>query len=283
MKKIFKVQRIIIWLFILVVILFLNFLLFYQSKQDYLGKLEKLNNNISVFNFYTMIYDDYFEVNFSFPKNINEVEKFKNKINNPLYNFSDPFSKQQKDLLYIPVYNKNNKLVEGYMLLSAGIDGKINTIVKDSVFFDDINTFSLYNTFQDSIGDIFEFNDDFNLYNYFFGEKDLLIACVDGVNNFITNAVNAGIFSPSEFYSKYSRLLNNGNISLACAIKGNLTKKKGEYIIMSDNEFSVFCKIYKDKSYNVLEDGKVVTVIGKCNLINIKRKRIYINNCIIID
>ena len=170
MKKIFKVQRIIIWLFILVVIVFLNFLLFYLSKQDYLGKLEKLNNNISVFNFYTMIYDDYFEVNFSFPKNIYEVEKFINKINNPLYNFSDPFSKHQKDLLYIPVYNEDNKLVEGYMLLSAGIDGKINTIVKDSVFFDDINTFSLYNTFQDSIGDIFEFNDDFNLYNYFFGE-----------------------------------------------------------------------------------------------------------------
>ncbi len=186
-------------------------------------------------------------------------------------------------MLYIPVYNEDNKLVEGYMLLSAGIDGKINTIVKDSVFFDDINTFSLYNTFQDSIGDIFEFNDDFNLYNYFFGEKDLLIACVDGVNSFITNAVNAGIFSPSDFYSKYSRLLNNENISLDCAIKGKLTKKKEEYIIISDNEFSVFCKMYKDKSYYVLEVGKIVTIIGKCNLINMKTKTIYLNNCIIID
>ena len=269
-KDLLKYKKLTIGFFIFLISVFLYMLLFYTGKQGYLKKLEKLNHCVSTFNCYTTVYDDYFTENFCYPENMDEIENFRDKVKDPLYHFDDPFSKHNGNLLYIPLYNKNNKLPEGYVLLSAGIDGEINTMVEDTVFLDDS-------------GNIYEFADNFNLYNYFFGKKDLLIEFKDGVESFISNAVKMGIYSPADFYIKYSSLLKSNRVSLSCAIKGKLLENKEKYIVISDNEFSVYCKMYKGQSNSGLLTGKIVTIVGRCNeMIDINAKTIYLTNCIVL-
>ena len=283
-KNFLKHKKVITWILIIPVFLFMLF--FYISKQNYQEKLEKLNHCVSVFNCYTAIYDDYFSENFCYPKNMDEVENFSNKVNNPLYKFTDPFSKHSKNLLYIPLYNKNNNLCEGYMLLSAGIDGKINATVEDTVFMDDIKRFKLYNPNQikwNETQDIYEFADDFSLYNYFCGKKDLLIGYKDGVKSFILNATSMGIYSPSEVYLKYSKLLEN-NVVLNCAIKARIVENNEKYIILSDDEFNVHCSMYVGRPHIDLKKDSTIIIVGKCNKkIETDTNIIYMDKCIVVE
>ncbi len=217
---------------------------------------------------------------------MDEVENFSNKVNNPLYKFTDPFSKHSKNLLYIPLYNKNNNLYEGYMLLSAGIDGKINATVEDTVFMDDIKRFKLYNPNQikwNETQDIYEFADDFSLYNYFCGKKDLLIGYKDGVKSFILNATSMGIYSPSEVYLKYSKLLEN-NVVLNCAIKARIVENNEKYIILSDDEFNVHCNMYVGRPHIDLKKDSTIIIVGKCNKkIETDTNIIYMDKCIVVE
>ena len=45
------------------------------------------------------------------------------------------------------IYSKNNKLREGYLLLSVGADGQIDNILNDTIFFEDVDKLRLYNYF----------------------------------------------------------------------------------------------------------------------------------------
>ena len=118
--------------------------------------------------------DQYFEVHTSkdyinalkpmFNNDISE-EEIKMKLRSNLqFFFIDPFSKQKEDLKYYPIYNPKEE-IKGYVLLSTGIDGKIDNLLSSKLYKKDYkkSTFKLY-------------DEGFSYFDYYFGEKDIIIS-----------------------------------------------------------------------------------------------------------
>ena len=88
--------------------------------------------------------------------------------------FTDSLNKNQDILLYIPLYNRDTKKKESFILISAGIDGKLNTkyTIGDTIYDDEyLNKFEFYNLKEY----IERKSMKFNLWDYYFGNKDYLI------------------------------------------------------------------------------------------------------------
>jgi len=96
--------------------------------------------------------------------------------------FVDPFHRNQDYFYYIPLYHRKNGNREGYLLLSAGIDRKINNMFNDSIYIDEDVQLKLYSASDTS----------FNIFQKWFGKKDLLIFQRNG-REFIKNARYKGI------------------------------------------------------------------------------------------
>ncbi len=102
-----------------------------------------------------------------------------------MIHYKDLLSSNDYQILqYIPLYNKDRKK-NAFILISAGIDGKLNNNYNqnDTVFKNNFNTkFKLYNNFlyenqfvykSDSI------DSKFHIFQYLFGKKDYLVCYVD--------------------------------------------------------------------------------------------------------
>ncbi|MDR2040491.1 MAG: hypothetical protein LBQ60_21455 [Bacteroidales bacterium] len=97
----------------------------------------------------------------------------------------DPFNQYNKYLSYIPLYNRKLKKAEGYILLSAGIDGKINNVFKDSIYLDEDIQLRLYDKSDTT----------FCITKRWFGNKDWLISKVDGRQQLVDQAMPTEIQS----------------------------------------------------------------------------------------
>jgi hypothetical protein len=139
-----------------------------KYNESYLDLKEKLKSDVyyNVFDYQFLRYGEYPE---STEKVINSFieEGFQNEI---LYYFGDPFGKKDNYIEYIPLYNRKTIKREGYILLSAGIDGRINNVFKDSIFLDEDIQLRLYDKSDTT----------FFITKRWFGNKDWLISKVDG-------------------------------------------------------------------------------------------------------
>ncbi|MDL2254772.1 hypothetical protein LJB78_00630 [Bacteroidales bacterium OttesenSCG-928-J16] len=92
----------------------------------------------------------------------------------------DPMSSKDELLLFIPLYNRMQKR-ESFLLLSAGIDGKQNNILKetDTLYIDDwwnyITTYNYEELMQQSSLITLPRVPEFNMRHYLFGKKDYII------------------------------------------------------------------------------------------------------------
>ncbi|MBN2260675.1 MAG: hypothetical protein JW702_09020 [Clostridiales bacterium] len=97
----------------------------------------------------------------------------------------DYLSKKDTSFIYYPLYNRNHKK-DAYIIVSAGIDGRINndfnpddTVYKDNFY----KKYSFYNFTEDKLiqnrFDADTIYNKFHLINFLFGKKDYLIYYVD--------------------------------------------------------------------------------------------------------
>jgi hypothetical protein len=179
------------YIFIVIVVLILSIFFIYKDlKNDYIKKFKKLDSH-RIRLLYQDPYINYFESNFECPHEIQEAIML--KPNNPDYNnyinrhFKDFLSRKHNYLIhYIPLFNPSNLKREGYVILSSGIDGEINNDGEDTLYITNFKEkLKLYNpeSFY-KIGDTIKPKSkvDFNIIDYFFGNKDYLIEyinCID--------------------------------------------------------------------------------------------------------
>lgn len=186
-------------------------------------------------------FDIYFNMHYEAPINLDELHDIVQDypiIPNDI--FTDPFSSNRDSLLYIPVYNPNNLKRESVLLISAGVDGKINNrhIKTDTIFNYMVNDeFQFYNKPTDiSIPQ-------YCLLKRLFGKKDFVLIfnnLFEGYKNifvsdsifdfrFFIDQINNEKYLNKKLNKKYWIELNNNNIIES----GNcrLTLKSGTYKI----------------------------------------------------
>ena len=221
----------------------------------------------------------------NFPENINEIISiFKEEgipedgINEV---FVDPFNRNQGYFYYIPLYNRKNQNREGYLLLSAGIDGKINNVFNDSIYIDEKITMNLYSS--DSC---------FHIFQKWFGKKDLLIYMVNGREMLIKNAgyPYASAIKTLDEITEMAKnvrkrsyfVMGEEMVSFHLMYKGKIMYKDSSSIFFYHNDVWIRNQAYDTFDYKHLNVGDSVMLTGGLtgwendSIINIK-------NCITVD
>lgn len=184
------------------------------------------------------------------------------------------------ELLYVPVYSKSNNLCEGYLLISTGIDGKLNNEISDTIYFEDVKKLSFYNSFEAAtILSFRQYNLNYKLKDYLFGNKDLLIEFANGIDIFINNSCQR-MFTPTTLMEK---LYPNGFSEFECCVEGLVKSIDGNKVVVVDPKNNVVCSMYQGKSMNIQESEKVKIVGQYKNRLDPKSKTIFLENCIVID
>ncbi len=135
----------------------------------------------------------------SFPSSLEEMypvyqEEFADDVEMYYFEqrcFRDPFSPTNAWVLYVPLYSENGDTIQSYLVVSAGIDGKLDNDISEKrlTVSNWKETLHLYNPdefewFDPDEPDSMEGSNDqnlfsenlrFNLWDYWFGKKDLLV------------------------------------------------------------------------------------------------------------
>jgi hypothetical protein len=232
---------------------------------------------------YGSIFIGFFSENFRYPYQIDELYDF---FNDSIFNKSvekilnDPFSKRNRPLLYIPVYSISNKLCEGYLLISAGIDGKLDNSAKDTIYFEDISKFKFYNSVKAATKLTYrEFDSTFSYKNFLFGNKDLMVEYANGIEIFKNNAIRR-IFTPTKLMSK---LYPKGFTRLACTVEGEVKEISNDTIVVFDSLTSAVCSMYKGIPHDIKRFEKIKIAGYFRNKIDPINRIIYLENGIIIE
>ena len=284
-------KKIINFSIIVLLTLFFVFSNFYYHKckerykkifKEYSTHVDVLSTHTDIFNDYAEVYNSFFRKNFQYPKNNKNLGEFikKDTINSKYYTYflHDPFSKSNANLLYSPLYSKVSYKPEGIILISAGIDGKINTKLKDTLFIDDVKKIKFYNNVNDPTKYyLLDFDTTFSFFNCLFGNRDLLVYYKDGVGCYLGNNSN---YSLSKFYN----FIKHGkSVKMYLTLTGKALFVKNDTIVLSDKDISAQCLMYKGRK-NTIQQGDSIRLVcdykGKYDSVN---KIVYLNNCIRLE
>lgn len=275
------VFKIVTWLFIIALVAIVP--VYFISKFAYQKKIDKLSERSGSLE-YVLIFEEFFSSNFRYPIDEREFYDYFSKDTSVylevIRKMKDPFSSNNNSFQYVPIYSKSNRLCEGYLLISAGIDGVSNFEMLDTVYFENVKDNFFYNTLDIATSLSYRnYTPVFSLKDYFFGSKDLLIEFTNGLELFINNA-SRRVYSPSSLMKK---LYPRGFTSFDCCIEGVVKKIDNNSIVITDTLSSVVCMMYKGKSFDIKEFEKVKIVGQYRNQIDTTNKTIYLKNCIIFD
>lgn len=117
----------------------------------------------------------------------------------------DPFSSDLSQINLIPIFNKSASKWEGALILSAGIDGKMNYefTLQDTIFMDNYRHLDLFYNSVDELS----LNLNFNPLDFLYGKKDLLVSYCDCRESFIKTGKLEGLV-------ELDSLINNLDIML---------------------------------------------------------------------
>jgi hypothetical protein len=277
-------RRIAIWILIiiLIVILTIKYTRIQHNYKEQLNYYQLFHDG--VFNEYCLIYDYYFDEYFRYPYDKEELEIFF-KMNQEDYFqtlktiFHDPFSQDKSDILYVPLYSRISKMREGFAIISTGIDGEINSFFKDTTYIDDIKEIEFYNDINDPDNPSFFLADTvFNLYDYFFGRKDLLLCYKDGVSQFINNNRN---WSLSTFYRKIKNIKRIEYQRITFILRGKVSAVTNEYIEVKEDSLTANCYMYNGRNYDIKPGDTINLASFFRGKVDPKNRIIILEDCIL--
>lgn len=256
----------------------------YFLKSNFQKKTEQIAANSDKFFFgYLDLGEHFYNDKFRYPNNAKELYDF--FASAPWFKeaketMKDPFSKQNGDLLYVPVFSKTNRICEGYLLISAGIDGKINTQLPDSLYFETVKTLRFYNSLAPASSLSFRKYDlHFSFKDYLFGNKDLLIEYANGIAIFLNNACYR-VYTPAKLMNK---LHQTGFARLDCSVEGKVKNVGDSTVVITDDTCNVVCSMYKGRPFKIYENDSVKIAGCYRNKLDPKTKTIYLDHCIAVD
>lgn len=180
MEKIIN-RGIILLVVILLFFVFNKFRIASVSHHDNISKIEQNNTSSKVKD----LLNDYMLTHLEYPATINEVVDVSGDEikKGGLSVWHDPFSADSSLYSYLPLYDRINKKRLGFVLLSAGVDGKVNIINTegDTLFIDDFeDKLSVYNPsgikdHKKSKGEHIDVKVGFSLFDKMSGKKDLIV------------------------------------------------------------------------------------------------------------
>jgi len=196
--------------------------------------------------------------------------------------YNDPFSRNHEYLLYMPVYNRKSRTIDGAIIISCGIDGIINLNRSDSLFTDDLfKKIKIYNNdYFKRIGfgpyKFKKFNIS-DLLNYYCGKKDLLLFYFNSYYHY-----KLQIFANIKNVNKVLKAFIYHKLSTVVYIKGivediQLVNDKFKIQIKGDSLNFVANMVYLKNKYNVKDS---IEIVGFLNEYDNKSSSVGLINCI---
>lgn len=192
------------------VIVILSFLSYKKWEQQYNISFSQIEEH-RVNSFFNVLLVQYFREYYEYPISLDEThpDKLDEEYEAWRLNFFIDFLShgQKGDILYVPIYDKENKKRIGGAILSAGIDGKLNNKigVKDTVYAEEFfKKISVYNSKKFSNSMIIDPPkvSDFSIKDRLFGTKDYLI-----------EVITPGLLTFDSTLLKYDRIIDKRRFS----------------------------------------------------------------------
>jgi hypothetical protein len=233
---------------------------------------------------YQLLFVEFFDDRLRYPQNLEELFDYYSEdslyVKDIKTLLSDPFSKNHLYFRYIPVSSRLSKLPEGYLLISAGIDGHLEQIILDTIFSEDISKLNFYNNLQQADQITFrKYKIKFSIWDYFFGHSDFLIENTDGIASFIKNCKNR-IWSPTVLMRKLSPFDLIKRID--CTVEGDVKNFSKDAILVSDGLTDVICSVYKGRQSNINKSRKIRIAGQYKHKIDTLHRTIFLENCIVL-
>ncbi len=185
-----NIMKLIIKTIIIISISILSYLWYQNTKQEYITKHSKIDllrqdGHLKISWFTTFFslsgYNLHNQISTMIPNSFSTNSSSEEFVKNA---YKDDLSDNGGLLLYVPLYNRETKKKESLVLISAGIDGKLNSEYTngDTIYDDEyLNRFDFYNLNN------YQGIANFSLWKYLFGNKDFLVKyvnCITDNNNF---------------------------------------------------------------------------------------------------
>lgn len=191
-------------------------------------------------------FDVYFDKYYEAPINLNELHYILQEypiIPNDTY--TDPFSSKGNKLLYIPIYNPVNLKRESILLISAGVDGKINNRYQES---DTIFTYMV-----DDMLKLYNNPNDieiprYNLFKRLFGKKDYAIMYLNLTERYKSIRVFDTVVDFNSFISKIDiNRIYNPQLNKKYLLQLNdkkLIKSDNCILKLKSGDFNMYLRLY---------------------------------------
>lgn len=172
------------------------------------------------------------------------------------YSYRDELNDNGSIFLYVPLYSRQTKKKESFVLISAGIDGKLNAkyTVGDTIYDDEyLNKFNFYNIEEYAERKSVKFN----LGSYLFGNKDYLVRYYNCVND----SYNTPMTMEYEKYRMHSKRIKESISLIATFEKDTLINNQNSIILKSWTDgYRAYCKMHKPtQKKNVKGDTLIIS------------------------
>lgn len=287
MNKISNLFYVLICAFLIISIaLTIGYLL--NARQTYKKNIHILTENRNTGVFYLAY--DYFLLDGICPSSMGELYYYiKDRPIDIMLSqyFVDPFSSDLSQINLVPVFNKRSSKWEAILILSTGIDGKMNYeyTMEDTIFTDEINSLDL---FYNSVYDL-SLSLSFNPINFFFGDKDLLVSYYNCKDSFKKNGISKGVFDLDSLMNKLAakkasnKRLPLGRIYLVKFNPSHSSWKNDVMICKLSNGYIASFNFYDSIEVDQFKQTGEQKLIGKIKEIDFENKRVSFIMCMSQD
>ena len=187
------------------------------------------------------------------------------------FTFKDIFSANNENYKFFTLYNRQTRLREACILVSAGIDGKLNCATKeiDTLFID--NFYNKLDFYNDS---------SFNFYNYFFGRKDYLGQYFNGYEYYKNSAKR--LLPANILLERIENYIPDRSIIAYSGIIKYYSKKKKEIISVENELDTIICEMSKLYVFDK-KIGDSIAIVCKIDNIDLNNRKYNFYDGISID
>lgn len=231
---------------VLVVIIGVAIYFFVDIRKDYKVRLNDVNlvRQESRMNTTNWLIDCFGTYDFNLHNQLNTMvpSEWSNKKRRFFLNhfFRDSLNKSGHILQYVPLYNRKNNKKEAFLLISAGIDGKLNVkyTVGDTIYEDEyLEKFDFYN-----INEYIENKSmEFNIIDYFFCKKDYLVKYINCIEN-----IRIGPMTMEHYNYKMIPPVNKLPLSIVAKYERDSIDDYNRLIVLKSwmDGYNAFCKMH---------------------------------------